>query len=221
LNVVAPTKALSLNPEKELIIQYGYRRNEKKVKTNPFVKMYHKMVELRYNSLEFYREHLKPIYGSSNSSDNHLNEICRIEGQIKDNSHLQSLLNLVGLEGKRNNLHDLLLLTENNLKQIISILLNKQINISNKVTIVEKQESQNKSLSVMEKDRILAIKYEIMEGGTIDTYIFHRSENMGRSARYNFRKKAIDLYKTYLIKDNEVTQKNEFRELLHSVLNMS
>ena len=221
LNVVAPTQALSLNPEKELIIQYGYRRNDKKVKTNPFIKLYHKMVELRYNSLEFYKEHLKPIYGASHAEDNHLNDICRIEGQIKDKTHYRSLLKLIDLPEKDNSLFELLTLTESNLKSIISIFLNKQIKVSDKVTTMERIQGQNSNLSMQDKAYISAIKLEILEGGSIETFIFNNCQSISRNSRYTYKKKFNDLYKSYLIDDNEVTQKNEFKGLLNSILNLN
>lgn len=224
LSIISPTQAISINPNKEMVFQYGFRRNEKKIINNPFVKMYHKHVELKHNSIEFYNSNLKRKYGYIDSFDNHFKDILRVEGTIKNKEHFKSMLKAIGSKYEGNSLINILDLSESELKSIISILLKKHIKVSEKVTEVEKQEDQNthnSKLSLIEKDRLLAIKYHILEGGTIESYIYHRSVSLSRSARHRFKSKTRDLYSQFLANDNEITKKNEFRETLNSVLNMA
>ena len=224
LNIIAPSQAMSINPNKEMVLQYGFRRNEKRIINNPFIKMYHKLVELKNNSNEFYREHLKRKYGFIDSFDNYFKDVLRVEGTIKNKEHFKSLLKSIDVEYKGNSLDNLLSLTESNLNSIISSLLKKHIKASEKVLGVEKlnqSNSQKQELKLADKNTILAIKCTILEGGTLDQYIYHNSIHLGKTARYNFKKKANDLYTKFLINDSEITQKNEFRETLNALLNMA
>jgi hypothetical protein len=66
---------------KNLGIQYSYRKNAKNYISNPFIKLYHKTTELKYNSDVFANKFLN-LKGKN---------IVRIEGTVKNKKHFKSL----------------------------------------------------------------------------------------------------------------------------------
>ena len=77
-----------------------------------------------------------------------------------------------------------------------------------------------KTLTLSEMDKISAIKLEILEGGSLESYIFHRSTSLSRSYRYKFRERCTYLYDKFLANDKDVLEKIEFKKTLNDVLNI-
>lgn len=221
LNRISRSSGITTNANKNLMIAYSHRANESKIINNPFVKFYHKWIELKHHSLEFYQEFLATEYGSIDSIDNKLKDVCRLEGTIKNREHFNSLLKNINHPEIGTSLEELLSISESNLKLILSQLLNKHIKASNKVSTMQQMNMKNNSVSVIDLAWISAIKLALLEGGNIETFTFDTCQNMSRNSRYQYKKKFKDLHQEYLINDIEVKEVDTFKETLRGFLNMA
>jgi hypothetical protein len=87
-------------------------RDTRAYKTNPFVKMYHKELELKYNSTDFYEKYLK---------GQNIKDLGRFETTIKNNAHMKTL----GITS--NTLSNLLNLDDSFKKGILSQSINAHL----------------------------------------------------------------------------------------------
>ncbi len=87
-------------------------RDTRAYKTNPFIKMYHKELELKYNSTDFYEKYLK---------GQNIKNLGRFETTIKNNAHMKTL----GI--KSNTLSNLLNLEDSFKKSILSKTINAHL----------------------------------------------------------------------------------------------
>jgi len=90
------------------------KRETKSYKTNPFLKVYHKQIELEYHSIEFNNEYL-----------NHLNikDVFRIEATIKNKEHLKKL----NLPLNNYTIIELLKLPKEELNKVITVAVNTHL----------------------------------------------------------------------------------------------
>lgn len=98
-------------------IEWSKRKGNKKSVSQPFVKIYHKGMELMHEngSLAFYEKYLSAYYDVSN--------IMRIEVTVKDKKHLESFK--LGL--KEYSLKEVISLTQKQMNSIISNCVNKHL----------------------------------------------------------------------------------------------
>ena len=108
-------------------IQFS-NRETKAYKTNPFIKMYHKELELKYHSTEFYKKHIK---------GQDVKDLVRFETTIKNNSHLKAL----GITS--NTLSHLLNLDDKVKKNILSMSINAHL--ESNIKQVKKREGMSPS----------------------------------------------------------------------------
>ena len=87
-------------------------RDTRAYKTNPFVKMYHKELELKYNSSDFYEKYIK---------GQNIKDLGRFETTIKNNAHMKAL----GINS--NTLSNLLNLDDPFKKSILSMSINTHL----------------------------------------------------------------------------------------------
>lgn len=81
INAKVSTKYRPFNDKTNQGWQYS-ERETRAYKTNPFVKMYHKELELKYNSTDFYNAYIK---------GQDIKDLIRFETTIKNNAHMKVL----------------------------------------------------------------------------------------------------------------------------------
>ncbi len=196
---------------KNLGLEYGYRKKQHNVRSKPYVKLYHKTVELRYQSRIFTDNFLKDI---------DIKNLARIEGTIKNKKHLRSL----GI--KENTLGNLLeKLTEEKILEINWNFLNKHLKMERSIAMVDtkKLNISGKDIEIFDKVR----SHMLLEGYSLET-IKRRTQSLYNSigaSRPTIRaalKRAEKYYFYILANDKEVEGKKpflEFMEILGGNLN--
>ena len=98
-------------------IEWSVRKGNRRAKTQPFVKIYHKGMELmsEKGSLDFFNRYLSAYYDVSN--------VMRIEVTVQDKKHLQSFK--LGL--KTFSLSEVISLSQEQMNSIISTCINKHL----------------------------------------------------------------------------------------------
>jgi len=188
-------------------LQFSYRQKENKYISKPFVKFYHKGLELMNSSTEFYKEYLK---GSE------VSDICRLEATIKNNSHLKATFKSLKIRYTSSSLGNLLELSQNNIEDLITLLLSKHIDINNTKRDQLMDKISNNNLSRNQKALVMAMKYYLTTvNGTFEGFLNMFTEDIkSRATIFRTKKELKELYTAYLSKDTEVVQRQEFRDIL-------
>lgn len=98
-------------------------RETSKYLTSPYLKIYHKGLELEHHSNDFYIQHLSSYYAYSD-----LKDIFRIETTIKNKKHLRELNKAIGLGMRDYNLYELLGLMQSKNQEIAKAIVQKAVN---------------------------------------------------------------------------------------------
>ena len=98
-------------------------RETSKYLTNPYLKIYHKGLELEYHSRDFYDAHLSSEYSLSD-----IKNTFRIETSIKNKKHLTSLNKSIGLDMKHYNLKELFNAVSQNNQEVSKLIVQKAVN---------------------------------------------------------------------------------------------
>lgn len=98
-------------------------RETSKYLTSPYLKIYHKGLELEHHSNDFYVQHLSSYYAYSD-----LKDIFRIETTIKNKKHLRELNKAIGLDMVDYNLYELLGLMQSKNEEIAKSIVQKAVN---------------------------------------------------------------------------------------------
>jgi len=213
INKLASNKGNLTAKKDNLGLQFGFRKNNNNINSSPFLKFYHKHLELISNSKEFTESFL------NKSILNETKKILRFETTIKNNHHFKKLLKQIKIENLNNNLEDVLSLSEEQLFQIQKIILKKHVNFYDKKdpSSINKDEYQN--LDYIEKAILQTIEYNIQKGYDIEFIIEELLiSGKNRKTNYNHKKKIINLYNQFILTDTHSKKTIISNELLKKLL---
>lgn len=208
INEISKTTPTLTDRKQAAAIQYSYRHNSTGYISKPFIKLYHKGMELMHNSTTF-----KDAFLSSQSD---LNNVLRVEGQIKNKKHLNSLIKAIKQDEtkKWNIVGNFFSLTDDELFLMIQTMLSKHID---KKTLQRKNVAREE-LPFRENCLIVGLNAYILSNGTIEGYI--EDITTGRTKSYKSKTKALvtKLYQEYLSDEKELINKQYFTNFMYSIL---
>tara|TARA_R110000824_G_scaffold303759_1_gene491592 strand:+ start:209 stop:1267 length:1059 start_codon:yes stop_codon:yes gene_type:complete len=155
--------------------------------SKPFVKVYHKEVELQDNSFDFADRYL---------SDINYKDIIRIESTVKDKKHFNTLL--PGL--KDTSLDSILNLTTSQKDIILADSFNRNLQPRTNNRVYDNKELNSKDLLDLQ---ILNTLVNTKSGFTIETALNQilRTQTC-KVAKYRFKKRLMTLYNDYILQIN-------------------
>lgn len=191
---------------------WGSRHNFKTYKSNPYIKFYHKFVELYNQSTEFYEKFI-----SSKHTTEELKQVLRLEGQIKNRDHLNSLLKILKIETtsrkpyESNRLINFLNLESDTLFSMLQIMLGKHIDKkTTKKTGVEVGTLGKKDKMIVE-----CLNGWIFSNGTLESFIDWYNNDIPDRSNKNKNKNHISaLFKIYLSSNKTLIKKNDFKSAI-------
>ena len=197
------------NRKQAAAIQYSYRHNPTGYISKPFIKLYHKGMELMHNSNTFREAFLMP--------QEDLNNVLRVEGQIKNRKHLNSLIKAIKQDESKkwNIVGNFFQLSADELFRMIQIMLGKHID---KKTLKRKNVARE-DLKCRDNIFLVGINSYILSGGTLEGYIKDISTGRTRAYKSKIRTQITTLYNEYLSSEKELISKQNFHSFMETILN--
>lgn len=186
------------NQKRNVGIEFS-KRGTTAYKSNPFLKLYYKTLELNGNSAVFREEYLK---------EKNIDNLCRVEFTVKNKKHFRSF------EIENTNLWSLLNLSNETKKDMLQIVVNKHLEKRIVPTAKIKDTIKpidyaliNSMLSIMSQDMTsFGMVIKILSNGITD-----------RSARSRLKKKLQELYEIG-IRDTEIDKETKELQEFYDVL---
>ena len=190
---------------KNLGVSWSVRQTSKYL-TNPYLKIYHKGLEMQFNSTDFYNKHL---------SHYDIKNCFRIETTIKNRTHLKSLNKALKLDLYRFNLNELLDLSKDKLRSIMQSAVNCHLHPRKKSLVFKDKRKMTPSDCVMYSSLlgfIMDCKWTYLQ---VENLMLSRIEN--ESSKSLTKKKLKGFYHDITRDENYTIKAQEIEQIYDSI----